>query len=120
VFSVVVAILMLVLLLAAGAAMVWAIAGNMKQGMEVRRRLAARLQQLRLRRALTMFGVNAEEYLHTQRVADIEAQMRNCADCGELERCDSSLERGDAEDFGFCPNEESLRDLGKSAEPVAK
>lgn len=120
VFSIVVAILMLVLLLAAGVAMVWAIAGNMKQGIEVRRQLAARLQQLRLGRALTMFGVNAEEYLHTQRIADIEAQMRNCAACDELERCDSSLERGAAEDFDFCPNEQSLRDLAKSGQRVAK
>ena len=119
-FSIIVAILMLVLLLAACLAMVWAIAGNMKQGMEVRRRLATRLQQLRLGRALTMFGVNAEEYLHTLRIADIEAQMRNCTGCGEVERCESSLERGDAEDFDFCPNEESLRELGTPAETVAK
>ncbi len=116
-FSVIALILMLVLLVTASVGVVWAVTVNMYRGLEVRRKLAARLAELRLGRVISLSGVDAREYLHTQRISDIETQIRNCATCHDTERCDSRLERGDKGDFGFCPNEEVLSELGRRHGP---
>ena len=109
--SLIVLILMLVLLVGAVVAIVWAITRNMYRGLAVRQKLASHLAELRLGRALKLFGIDAGAYLHTQPIADIEAQIRNCAGCQDSERCDRQLESCDKGDFGFCPNEEALRRL---------
>ncbi len=99
-----------------GTAIVWAIAGNMRQGEVYRRGMAERLEALRLGRALTLLGVDSARYLHTQRAIDIEAHMRACASCGDLKRCDETLNgQGSPEDLAeFCPNEAALSDLAKA------
>ena len=110
--SLVIFVLMLVAVLAFGFALVWAIAGNLRRGDEVRRKLARNLETLRLGRALEKFGIDTREYLHSQPIVDIEGQMRNCRACGDLARCDESLEGGTVVDFDFCPNQEPLNALG--------
>ena len=104
------AILMLMLgaVLTFGVALVWAIGENLRRGDKLRRRMAGRLGSLRLGRTLTTLGVDAKHYLHSQRVADIEAQIRNCSTCSEMARCDDSLEKGAVEALDFCPNRDAL------------
>ena len=114
--SFIIFLLMIGATLLLGAALLWGIAGNMRQGDAVRRALAERLDALRLGRAVTLFGLDSEDYLHGQRIVDIEAQMRNCSHCNQLQRCDNSLEQGAAGDFAnFCPNEGELRKLRAKA-----
>jgi len=119
VVSVIVFATMLVALVIAGVALTWAIAGNMHRGQEVRRRLAARLDGLRLGRALRLFGIDHEAYLHTQPVAVIEAHMRSCEDCAEVTQCDASIQAGDVSHFDFCPNEPALSLMGAAASAKA-
>ncbi len=99
-----------------GVALTWAIAGNMRRGDEVRRKLARRLDKLRLGRSLNLFRIDPDAYLRTQSIVDIDTQMRKCGSCTELERCDSSLAKGAVEDFGFCPNYGSLLALRDAAQ----
>ena len=99
-------------MLTVGVALVWAIGGNLRRGDQVRRKLAERLHGLRLGRRLNLLKIDTDAYLHSQRIADIEAQMRECGSCTELERCDESLAKGGGtEEFHFCPNNDSLRVL---------
>ncbi len=109
--------LLLVAMLVLAVALGWYIARNLRQGNAVRGRLARRLEALRLGRALTLFGVDPADYLHGQRVVDIQAQMRNCNDCRMPSRCDDALERGADGDFDFCPNGEVLGALREAASP---
>ena len=107
---------MLAAVLFFGVALTWAIAGNMRRGDEVRRKLARRLDKLRLGRALKLFRIDPDAYLRTQSIVDIDTQIRNCHSCTELERCDSSLATGAVEDFDFCPNHGSLLTLRDAAQ----
>ena len=109
--------LLLVAMLALAVALSWSIAGNLRQGDAVRLRLARRLETLRLGRALTLFGVDVEDYLYGQRVVEIQAQMRNCNDCRNPARCDDTLRRGADGEFDFCPNGEVLGALRDAASP---
>ncbi len=109
-------LLMIGATLVLGGGLLWGIAGNMRQGDAARRRLAQRLDVLRLGRAVRLFGIDSHVYLHGQRIVDIEAQMRSCSHCNQLERCDNSLETGTASDLAeFCPNEAALRKLRATA-----
>ncbi|MDJ0890967.1 MAG: DUF6455 family protein [Gammaproteobacteria bacterium] len=109
--------LLLVAMLALAVALSWSIAGNLRQGDAVRLRLARRLETLRLGRALTLFGVDVEDYLYAQRVVEIQAQMRSCNDCRNPTRCDDTLRRGADGEFDFCPNGEVLGALRDAASP---
>lgn len=97
--------------------LLWAIGNNKRHGDEFHKNLARRLQQLRLSRALRMFGVDPTRYLHSERVVDVERHMRNCAACEETERCETSLADGNrsAEGFGFCPNYDELQKRAEKA-----
>ena len=95
-----------------GGALLWGIATNMRKGGAVRRAVAKRLDGLRLGRAVRLLGIDTHVYLHSQRIVDIEAQMRKCIHCRQLQRCDDSLESGSVAGFAdFCPNEGELRKL---------
>ncbi len=113
--SLVILALMFGAMLTLGVALVWAIGGNLRRGDEVRRKLARNLENLRLGRALGLLGIDRSSYLHSQRIVDIEAQMRNCSDCSDQVRCDSSLDKGHAGELDFCPNEESLNAMRAAA-----
>ena len=94
-----------------GAAIIWAITSNLRQGEAFRQKLGERLSRLRLHGALKRFGIDPPNYLHTQPIVDIEDQMRKCSSCEETERCDDKLARpvAEEEDFGFCPNDSELQ-----------
>jgi hypothetical protein len=86
-----------------------AIVRNMRQGEQCRLDLAARLDKLRLGRALDAFGVEREHYLHSERVVDIEHHLRNCVSCEAVNRCDRCLSTADCgRAFEFCPNYPAL------------
>ena len=113
--SLVVLALMLGAMLALGVALIWAIGGNLRRGDEVRRKLARNLDNLRLGRALGVFGIERSSYLHSQPIVDIEEQMRSCSDCSDVVRCDSYLEEGAVAEFDFCPNRDSLHAMRTAA-----
>jgi hypothetical protein len=57
-------------------------------------------------------GQDRTEYLHTQRVVDIEHHMRRCKDCDATELCDNLLDTGQAivpATAEFCPNMGNFR-----------
>ncbi len=89
-----------------------AILRNMAKGDERRRLLAAGVEQMRLGRMLDGLGKDRDRYLHLERVADIEQQMRRCGSCSATERCDELLDRQQpvrAESVDFCPNLDKLK-----------
>lgn len=106
-------------------AMSWAIVGNLRRGEAYRRHMAERLQKLRLARALGLFGIDVQAYLHRENVVDIEQQMSNCANCQATDQCDGVLnDNGSPEAFDFCPNEQKLAtmrelDLKANAESMS-
>ncbi len=93
-------------------ALFYSISRNIRQGRAARIRLAERLRALRLHRALGLFGIDLDAYLHTQRLVDVERHMRACSACKETERCDTALQGGAQEDLGFCANREDLARIG--------
>ena len=87
----------------------WAIARNLIIGLQVRRRLRARLESLRLSRLLRQRGVEPNAYLHEHRIQEIEDRIRSCESCSETARCDAALEKkAPPEAFDFCPNDGKL------------
>ncbi len=89
-----------------------AILRNLKKGHERRRLLAERVEALRLGKMLDGLGADRNRYLHVERVADIEQQMRRCGDCDATERCDDLLEKEPSvqpEAVEFCPNMDELK-----------
>jgi hypothetical protein len=107
-------ILMLVVLVLAALvlALAWAIQRNMREGERFRDRLADRLVALRLERLMGLLGLDPNQYLHSERIVDVERHLRNCAGCPETERCDQALaqEKPDAI-ADTCPNYEDLQAL---------
>ena len=89
----------------------WAILRNMAKGHERRRLLAEGIDALRLGRMVDGLGNDRENYLHRERVVDIEHQMRRCDDCDATERCDEVLQQErpvQAAQVDFCPNRDAL------------
>ncbi len=96
-----------------------AIIFNMKAGLKYREAIAARVDQLRLGRMLAALGVNVGAYVHHGRIAEIDAQIRRCAGCGNTDTCDEKLASGDVgvDNIGYCENEQSLQDLVSARSP---
>lgn len=90
-----------------------AIAMNVETGMKYRRDLAAKLDQLRLGRMLVALGVNINRYLNSERIVDIDRQMRRCGACTNTKTCDDKLTKGGVamDNIQFCNNQESLRKM---------
>ena len=88
-----------------------AILRNLDRGHERRRKLAAGVDSLRLSSMLSGMGIDQNNYLHTERVVDIERHMQQCGDCQAIDQCDEKLV-GDtavnAADVQFCPNADDL------------
>lgn len=94
-----------------------AILRNMEKGHERRRRLAERVDELRLGRMLDGLDEDRQRYLHLQRVVDIEQHIRRCGDCGATDQCDDLLAKEEPvqpQDAGFCPNMDELKRAGGS------
>jgi Family of unknown function (DUF6455) len=91
---------------------------NLREGLNFRRTLAARIEKLRLHKMLARLGIDPGAYLHTVRVAEVEKQMATCQACPTQSTCDEELATNptDSSDYSFCPNQESL----KRASPAAQ
>lgn len=111
-FNVIALAVIVLAVIALGAAIIWAITSNLRQGEAFRQRLGERLGRLRLEGALKRFGIDPARYLHTQPIVGIEEQMRRCSTCEETVRCDDALAKRavQKDDFDFCPNYPELQE----------
>lgn len=90
-----------------------AIIYNLKAGEYYRHSLAKKLGSLRLVKMLGALGVDANVYLHNERIIDIHKQMERCSECENAVQCDEKLANNKitADDIGFCNNEKDLQDI---------
>ena len=97
-----------------------AIVFNFKAGLKYRRTLAEQLNNFRLAKMLAALGIDIDEYLSTERVVDIHAQMTRCGACENVDECDEKLAGGgiSADTIGFCNNEQSLQKLARTHDPA--
>lgn len=112
-FNVLAVAVIVLAVIALGAAIIWAITSNLRQGEAFRQQLGERLGRLRLQGGLQRFGIDPARYLHTEPIVGIEDQMRQCRACEETARCDDTLGKPafQEEDFAFCPNYSKLQDM---------
>lgn len=110
-FNVIALAVIALAVIALGAAIIWAITSNLRQGEVFRQKLAERLRRLRLQGALERFGIDPARYVHTQPIVSLEDQMRKCATCEETVRCDETLAKPASKqgDLVFCPNYSELQ-----------
>lgn len=113
IFSVVIASLLGLLVLAFSLLLFLAIVFNLNAGKKYRQSLARELEKLRLNKMLSALGVDVNTYLHSERIADIQQQMNRCSGCSQTAECDDRLSEGriGAADIGFCNNEQALQDM---------
>ena len=116
--SVLSATLLTILLATFATLLMIAIVFNFKAGLRYRRALAEQLDNFRLARMLGALGIDIDEYLSTERVVDIHAQMTRCGACENMGECDEKLTAGNisSDDIGFCNNEQSLQKLARARE----
>jgi hypothetical protein len=88
-----------------------AIGRNLKAGAAVREQLARRVAELPLGKMLKLVGVDSSRYLHGEYLKDVRQQIDTCESCDHNQHCSDTLEPSKAklEDYGFCPNQESLQ-----------
>jgi hypothetical protein len=93
--------------------MSYVIMRNVITGMEFRKKLAGKVNALRLNKMLAALGIDINSYLHSERVIDIEEQIDRCSACENTETCDDQLARGtiQADNIDYCKNEESLQHI---------
>ena len=86
---------------------------NVIVGMEFRKRLASKVNDLRLNKMLAALGIDINSYLHSERIIDIEEHIDKCSACQNTETCDDQLARGtiQANNIDYCNNEESLQHI---------
>jgi len=86
---------------------------NVIVGMEFRKNLAQKVDALRLNKMLAALGIDINNYLHTERVIDIEEHIDKCSTCQNTETCDDQLAKGtiQASNIDYCNNEESLQHI---------
>ena len=93
--------------------MSYVIMRNVIVGMEFRKSLARKVNALRLNKMLAALGIDINNYLHSERVIDIEEHIDRCAACQNTETCDDQLAKGNiqANNIDYCNNEESLQHI---------
>ena len=93
--------------------MSYVIMRNVIVGMEFRKNLAKKVEALRLGRMLSALGIDTGNYLHSERVIDIENHIDRCASCDNTETCDDQLGKGtiQASNIDYCNNEQSLQQI---------
>lgn len=82
----------------------------MQQGRLVRRKLAQRIESLRISKMLRALGLDPSQYLHTVPLHKINQSMNKCEHCQTTDQCDEKLKQGSikADEIDFCPNHEDL------------
>ncbi len=93
--------------------MSYVIMRNVIVGMEFRKNLARQVDALRLNKMLTALGIDISNYLHTERVIDIEQHIDKCSTCHNTETCDDQFAKGtiQASTIDYCNNEKSLQQI---------
>ncbi len=90
------------------AALMIAILHNIRQGERWREALLARMESLRMARALRQRGIDPRRHVHEESVLDLEAQLRRCEDCEQGRECDRALAEARFAEFDGCPNEADM------------
>ena len=93
--------------------MSYVIMRNVIVGMEFRKNLARKVDALRLNKMLAALGIDINNYLHSERVIDIEEHIDKCSACQSTETCDDQLAKGtiQASNIDYCSNEKSLQHI---------
>lgn len=93
--------------------MSYVIMRNVIVGMEFRKNLARKVDALRLNKMLAALGIDINNYLHSERVIDIEEHIGKCSVCQNTETCDDQLAKGtiQASNIDYCNNEKSLQQI---------
>ena len=113
IFTIIIGGLLAVFMLYVIMRMSYVIMRNVIVGMEFRKNLAKKVEALRLGRMLSALGIDTGNYLHSERVIDIENHIDRCASCDNTETCDDQLASGkiQAGNIDYCNNEASLQEI---------
>lgn len=113
ILSLIVSGLLGLLLLLFSVLLMAAIIFNLNLGKRYRRHLAQELARLRLSKMLSALGIDTNAYLHSERVVDVQKQMKRCSECARTAECDDRLSAGEIDPDGieFCNNEKSLLEI---------
>lgn len=93
--------------------MSYVIMRNVIVGIEFRKNLAQKVHALRLNNMLDALGIDVNQYLHTERILDIEEQIDKCSSCQNTAHCDDNLATGSvtASSIDYCNNEQALQHI---------
>jgi len=113
IFTVIIGSLLALFMLYVIVRMTYVIMRNVIVGMEFRKNLARKVDALRFNKMLAALGIDINNYLHTERVIDIERHIDKCSACQNTEICDDQLGKGpiQASNIDYCNNEESLQHI---------
>ena len=90
-----------------------AIIFNIRAGIRYRKRLAQRLNQLRISGMLNALGIDVNQYLHQEYIHEINNHMTRCSECENTDQCDRELATGnvDTGNISYCNNEAELQEI---------
>jgi accessory gene regulator protein AgrB len=113
IFTVIIGTILALFLLYVIMRMSYVMMRNVIVGMEFRKNLARKVNSLRLNKMLAALGIDINNYLHSERVIDIEEHIDKCAACQNTDICDDELTKGNiqASKIDYCNNEESLQHI---------
>ena len=79
---------------------------NFMQGQSFRIEFLDRIEATRFGKMLRKHNLDPQELVHTQPLAGIENQLRNCRDCLKTTECERVLEKPVVSEYelAFCPN----------------
>jgi accessory gene regulator protein AgrB len=113
IFTVIIGTILALFLLYVIMRMSYVMMRNVIVGMEFRKNLARKVDSLRLNKMLAALGIDINNYLHSERVIDIEEHIDKCSACENTDICDNELAKGNvqASNIDYCNNEESLQHI---------
>ncbi|MCW8963428.1 MAG: DUF6455 family protein [Gammaproteobacteria bacterium] len=93
---------------------------NIKAGVKYRKNIARQLDQLRMSKMLRALGIDTTQYLHQERISEINMQMNRCNECQNTDQCDEDMATGniDPGNISYCNNEESLKAIAEKQKQV--
>jgi hypothetical protein len=92
-----------------GVGLLRSIVKNSQQGILFREKLLGRVKSERLHPMLGKLGIDDQDYLHSNRVNEIEKHISRCQQCSNTSQCDRELEQGlSSKVEEYCPNNSDL------------
>jgi len=93
---------------------------NIKAGVKYRKKIAQQLEQLRMSKMLHALGIDTTQYLHKERISEINTQMSRCSECENTDQCDEDMASGnfDPDSISYCNNEESLKAIAEKQKQI--